>query len=112
MYCYGLPCINARTIYKLYISESLPELCPASKQPRFLSSHSLPGKWYLESGILVSELLSRSRTAMSTAALFEPLKLGSLVLKNKIIMSAMTRNRAVPTNIPNDFIVSAVSVMC
>ncbi|KAF9468284.1 FMN-linked oxidoreductase [Collybia nuda] len=40
---------------------------------------------------------------MAAAALFEPLKLGSLVLKNRVIMSAMTRNRAIPTNVPNDF---------
>ncbi|KAG7441376.1 FMN-linked oxidoreductase [Guyanagaster necrorhizus] len=35
-------------------------------------------------------------------ALFQPLKLGPITLKNRIFMSALTRNRAVPTNVPND----------
>lgn len=35
------------------------------------------------------------------APLLGPLKLGPLLLKNRIVMSALTRNRAVPTNIPN-----------
>jgi 2,4-dienoyl-CoA reductase-like NADH-dependent reductase (Old Yellow Enzyme family) len=37
-------------------------------------------------------------------ALFEPLKLGSLTLKNRVFLSPMTRNRATPTNVPNDFV--------
>lgn len=36
------------------------------------------------------------------AALFEPLTLGPITLPNKIIMSALTRARSVPTNIPNE----------
>ncbi|KII91231.1 hypothetical protein PLICRDRAFT_156167 [Plicaturopsis crispa FD-325 SS-3] len=37
----------------------------------------------------------------STAPLFNPLKLGPLTLQNRIVMSALTRNRSVPTNVPN-----------
>ncbi|KAF9030309.1 FMN-linked oxidoreductase [Hymenopellis radicata] len=37
----------------------------------------------------------------NVAALFQPLKLGPLTLKNRIFMSALTRNRSVPTNVPN-----------
>ncbi|GAW02943.1 FMN-linked oxidoreductase [Lentinula edodes] len=37
----------------------------------------------------------------SVAALFEPLQLGALTLRNRVFMSALTRNRSVPTNIPN-----------
>ncbi|KAK0194713.1 FMN-linked oxidoreductase [Armillaria mellea] len=33
--------------------------------------------------------------------LFQPLKFGPITLKNRIFMSAMTRNRSVPTNVPN-----------
>ncbi|KAK0229950.1 FMN-linked oxidoreductase [Armillaria nabsnona] len=33
--------------------------------------------------------------------LFRPLKFGPITLKNRIFMSAMTRNRSVPTNVPN-----------
>ncbi|PBK63918.1 FMN-linked oxidoreductase [Armillaria solidipes] len=34
-------------------------------------------------------------------ALFRPLKFGPITLKNRIFMSPMTRNRSVPTNVPN-----------
>ncbi|PBK64933.1 flavo protein NADH-dependent oxidoreductase [Armillaria solidipes] len=34
-------------------------------------------------------------------ALLQPLQLGPITLKNRIFMSAMTRNRSVPTNVPN-----------
>ncbi|KAF5392255.1 hypothetical protein D9757_001539 [Collybiopsis confluens] len=37
----------------------------------------------------------------SIAPLFQPIQLGSLTLRNRIFMSALTRNRAVPTNSPN-----------
>ncbi len=37
----------------------------------------------------------------NVAALFQPLKLGPLTLKNRIFMSALTRSRSVPTNVPN-----------
>lgn len=40
----------------------------------------------------------------STAALFNPLKLGSITVRNRIFMSALTRGRALQT-IPNDTIV-------
>ncbi|KAK0447211.1 FMN-linked oxidoreductase [Armillaria borealis] len=33
--------------------------------------------------------------------LFQPLRFGPITLKNRIFMSAMTRNQSVPTNIPN-----------
>ncbi|KAK0193618.1 hypothetical protein F5146DRAFT_1101553 [Armillaria mellea] len=35
-------------------------------------------------------------------ALFQPLQLGSITLKNRVFMSSMTRNRSIPTNVPND----------
>ncbi|KAK7043864.1 hypothetical protein VNI00_008030 [Paramarasmius palmivorus] len=38
----------------------------------------------------------------TTPALLQPLTLGPLMLRNRVIMSALTRNRAVPTNVPND----------
>ena len=40
----------------------------------------------------------------STAAsvLFQPLKLGPIALRNRVLMSAMTRNRSIPTNVPNE----------
>ncbi len=38
----------------------------------------------------------------SLQALFQPLQLGPLTLKNRVFMSAMTRNRSVPTNVPNE----------
>ncbi|KAK0229946.1 FMN-linked oxidoreductase [Armillaria nabsnona] len=34
-------------------------------------------------------------------ALFRPLKFGPITLKNRIFMAPMTRNRSVPTNVPN-----------
>ncbi|KAJ7580244.1 hypothetical protein C8J56DRAFT_896829 [Mycena floridula] len=34
--------------------------------------------------------------------LIKPLELGPLTLKNRVFLSAMTRNRSVPTNVPND----------
>ncbi|KAF8921299.1 flavoprotein NADH-dependent oxidoreductase [Mucidula mucida] len=37
----------------------------------------------------------------NVTALFQPLKLGPLTLKNRIFMSALTRSRSVPTNVPN-----------
>ncbi|KAF5356476.1 hypothetical protein D9757_012472 [Collybiopsis confluens] len=39
------------------------------------------------------------------APLFQPIQLGPLTLRNRIFMSAMTRNRAVPTNVPNSIMV-------
>ncbi|KZP05092.1 FMN-linked oxidoreductase [Athelia psychrophila] len=35
------------------------------------------------------------------APLLGPLKLGPSLLKNRIVMGALTRHRAVPTNVPN-----------
>ncbi|KAE9390771.1 flavo protein NADH-dependent oxidoreductase [Gymnopus androsaceus JB14] len=37
----------------------------------------------------------------TVAPLFEPIQLGPLTLRNRIFMSALTRNRSVPTNVPN-----------
>jgi 2,4-dienoyl-CoA reductase-like NADH-dependent reductase (Old Yellow Enzyme family) len=34
--------------------------------------------------------------------LLEPLIIGPLTLRNRVIMSALTRSRSVPTNVPND----------
>ena len=39
---------------------------------------------------------------MSSSALFEPLQLGPITLKNRVFVSALTRSRAIPTNVPND----------
>ncbi|KAJ7590033.1 hypothetical protein C8J56DRAFT_1004091 [Mycena floridula] len=36
------------------------------------------------------------------SALIKPLELGSITLKNRVFVSAMTRSRSVPTNVPND----------
>ncbi|KAE9392250.1 flavo protein NADH-dependent oxidoreductase [Gymnopus androsaceus JB14] len=38
----------------------------------------------------------------AAAPLFVPLQLGPLTLRNRVFMGALTRNRSVPTNIPND----------
>jgi len=38
---------------------------------------------------------------MVATALFKPLQLGSITLRNRIVMSALTRSRSVPTNVPN-----------
>ncbi len=40
----------------------------------------------------------------NVAALFKPLTLGSgvLTLPNRIVLAALTRNRAVPTTVPNE----------
>ena len=34
--------------------------------------------------------------------LLEPLTTGPFTLRNRVIMSALTRSRSVPTNVPND----------
>ncbi|KII88522.1 hypothetical protein PLICRDRAFT_627134 [Plicaturopsis crispa FD-325 SS-3] len=39
--------------------------------------------------------------ATTTAALLKPLQLGSTSLRNRVFMAALTRNRSVPTNVPN-----------
>ncbi|KAE9400819.1 FMN-linked oxidoreductase [Gymnopus androsaceus JB14] len=41
---------------------------------------------------------SSSATSLATAPLSEPLRLGSLTLRNRVFMAALTRNRSVPTN--------------
>jgi 2,4-dienoyl-CoA reductase-like NADH-dependent reductase (Old Yellow Enzyme family) len=38
----------------------------------------------------------------STSVLFEPLQLGAITLRNRVTMSALTRSRSVPTNVPNE----------
>ncbi|KAJ4465266.1 hypothetical protein C8J55DRAFT_528841 [Lentinula edodes] len=37
--------------------------------------------------------------------LFQPLQIGAVTLRNRVLMSALTRNRALPTNVPNDLMV-------
>lgn len=39
--------------------------------------------------------------AASTPILFKPLGIGSLNLKNRVVMAACTRNRSVPDTVPN-----------
>lgn len=34
--------------------------------------------------------------------LFSPVELGNIKLRNRITMSALTRNRSIPTNVPNE----------
>ena len=42
-------------------------------------------------------------TAMSPyPSLLSPVKLGSVPLRNGVVMSALTRDRSTPTNVPND----------
>ena len=38
---------------------------------------------------------------MSTS-LIEPLNIGPFTLRNRVVMSALTRSRSVPANVPND----------
>ena len=40
--------------------------------------------------------------ASEFSKLMQPLRIGPLTLRNKVIMSALTRSRSVPTNVPND----------
>ncbi len=35
-------------------------------------------------------------------SLFQPFQLGPHTLRNRVLLSAMTRNRSVPTTVPND----------
>jgi 2,4-dienoyl-CoA reductase-like NADH-dependent reductase (Old Yellow Enzyme family) len=44
----------------------------------------------------------RNMSSQATSPLFQPLKVGPITLKNRIVMSALTRSRSVPTNVPND----------
>lgn len=37
----------------------------------------------------------------SLAPLLEPLRLGPITLKNRVLFAALTRSRSVPTNVPN-----------
>jgi 2,4-dienoyl-CoA reductase-like NADH-dependent reductase (Old Yellow Enzyme family) len=43
-----------------------------------------------------------STTVRSTEPLLKPLQLGPFNLRNRIVMSPLTRSRAVPTNVPTD----------
>ncbi len=36
------------------------------------------------------------------ASLFQPFQLGPHTQRNRVLLSAMTRNRSVPTTVPND----------
>lgn len=38
----------------------------------------------------------------SAPSLLKPLQIGDLTLRNRIVMSPLTRSRSVPTNVPND----------
>ncbi|KAG1751718.1 hypothetical protein EDB19DRAFT_1197823 [Suillus lakei] len=40
--------------------------------------------------------------ASKFSMLLKPLTIGSLTLRNRVMMSALTRSRSVPTNVPND----------
>ncbi|EEB89785.1 hypothetical protein MPER_12085 [Moniliophthora perniciosa FA553] len=51
--------------------------------------------------ILYSELIKWLDVPGRPTALFQPLNLGPITLQNRIVMSALTRNRAVPTNVSN-----------
>ncbi|KAF5374202.1 hypothetical protein D9758_004627 [Tetrapyrgos nigripes] len=44
-------------------------------------------------------------TATNLSSLLKPLQLGPYTTRNRIFMSALTRNRAVPTNVPNELLV-------
>ncbi|KAE9400767.1 FMN-linked oxidoreductase [Gymnopus androsaceus JB14] len=55
---------------------------------------------------------SSSAASLATAPLFEPLRLGSLTLRNRVFMSALTRNRSVPTNVPNDLNLEILVTSC
>lgn len=38
----------------------------------------------------------------ASTAILQPLQVGAIKLPNRVGMSALTRNRAFPTNVPND----------
>lgn len=40
-----------------------------------------------------------------TRSLFQPIQIGAVTLRNRVLMSALTRNRALPTNVPNELMV-------
>lgn len=40
--------------------------------------------------------------AADVEALFTPLKIGDLALRNRIVMASLTRWRSVPSNVPNE----------
>ncbi|KAF5335601.1 hypothetical protein D9758_017266 [Tetrapyrgos nigripes] len=44
-------------------------------------------------------------TATNLSSLLKPLQLGPYTTRNRIFMSALTRNRTVPTNVPNELLV-------
>ncbi|KAK1219809.1 hypothetical protein PQX77_017473 [Marasmius sp. AFHP31] len=46
--------------------------------------------------------VANTNTGLNTAPLFQPLKIGSLTLKNRVVMSALTRNRSVHNTTPNE----------
>lgn len=39
---------------------------------------------------------------VKTPELLSPIQLGNVNLRNRVIMAALTRNRSVPTNVPNE----------
>jgi hypothetical protein len=54
------------------------------------------------SSIRLNNKLIMSTIAHSIAPLLKPLQLGPFNLRNRIVMSPLTRSRAVPANIPTD----------
>jgi 2,4-dienoyl-CoA reductase-like NADH-dependent reductase (Old Yellow Enzyme family) len=44
-------------------------------------------------------------TSNAAAAILQPIQLGAIKLPNRVGMSALTRNRAYPGNVPNDVMV-------
>ncbi len=46
---------------------------------------------------------------MSTSKLFDPYKLGANTLTNRTVMAPLTRNRALPGNVPNPLAVEYYS---
>jgi 2,4-dienoyl-CoA reductase-like NADH-dependent reductase (Old Yellow Enzyme family) len=46
--------------------------------------------------------MSPMHSTQSITSLLHPLQLGPLNLRNRIVMSPLTRSRAVPTNVPTD----------
>lgn len=48
-----------------------------------------------------SNRLFRRNMSSTYSNLLSPVKLGSVELRNRVIMSALTRDRSIPTNVPN-----------
>ncbi|KAJ4472972.1 hypothetical protein J3R30DRAFT_3513084 [Lentinula aciculospora] len=44
-------------------------------------------------------------SSLDFSPLFQPLQIGAVTLRDRVLVSALTRNRALPTNVPNDLMV-------